>query len=1535
MFDIFLIANYYRRKSPMVTEEKDILYLGIDIGSVSLCYVIINQDRKIVHSEYIFHRGDIFSALQEHLSSIDFSKVQNIAFNHKSSDFFNQGLSVNEQIALIEGVRFQVKNVGAVFTIGGETFGLILFDENGRYQKYISNSSCAAGTGAFLDQQAERLGLAGSAELSQLAESFHGEPPKIATRCAVFAKTDLIHCQQQGYSVQAISAGLCKGLAHNITDTLVKGVKLRQPVVAVGGVSKNVKVMQYISEIIGSKIIIPENAELIGAMGCAIMAQSQKPGVSFSFETLLKEQNKEKLYFFPPLKAELTIFPNFEDHKNYILHNVEVDLYNVPQQPGVVPVFLGIDIGSTSTKAVVLDARKKEQNILLGLYTRTRGQPITATQDLLQVLREIEEKYGIEFDFFGVGTTGSGRKFIQKVISAEMAIDEITAHARAAYALNPKVDTIIEIGGQDSKFTVMKDGQVTFSVMNYVCAAGTGSFIEEQAKRLNVPLSDYAEQAIGKAAPLTSDRCTVFMERDLNSFISQGFSRQELLAAVLHSVRDNYLSKVAHLNKIGNVICFQGATAKNHALVMAFEQKLQKPIFVSKYCHLTGALGVCLLLKEENIEMLETEKSETLKVIESSVITDTKASKKILKSKFRGIDFYKESPEVLDEVCDGCKNHCKLKRIKMTDGDVVWGYLCGRDDSDNSRKTKKKSGFNLLSNRRKVFNAGNLIEEKISFQFEKEKKSIIAAFKRLNLDISLEKLKQIHFSISLDKIKHLNLDVPIDKLKQSFSMNVLELRHRIYAFTQEEIQSTKEKIESTIGIPNALYLLEFVPFWQLFFKKLGHNVIISRSDAEFIEKGKEIAGAEFCAPIAYWHGHVHNLCKNSDYMFLPHMFQNGDADVPKLYCYYSNYAVALVQNIEELNLKAKCIAPIIDFTRPTMYNIRQFYESLPHDLKLIHTPSEIRKAYVEAWQWFIEQRQQLVSIFQHQQNLFDDISVVLLGRPYLILDAGINKNIPQKFNELGISTYYQDMLPLSEIQLDEAAKEFINWNHWKFGEQILKSAEYICQNHELYPVILTAFKCSPDSFVLNYFKEIMDNYGKPYLILQIDEHGSDIGYETRIEAATRSFRNHYHQKGSAVKTKAQKGVLRKYNRQGTVLIPNYDRLSCSLICAAFENGGYHSLLIEETETSIQSSLRLNDGQCLPISAIASGAIETIQKYNLEPDNTAIFLNAITRLSCNFPQYPLMMKQLLEQRGDGFENVKIFATEFEMRGLPFELIYDVYCSYLLGGLVRKIGCKIRPYEVVPGKTYEMIEVAHQKLYRCIARCESKEEVFKDIIKEFQKIPMNKSYGNRPKVSIIGDLYVRDNDVFNQQLIAELENYGAEIVVTPFTYILRMLAIKHNYRLWEDGSYLKYLRDKLLIEVLEKFERRFFHIANEIIQEEFLKFDDSIFKELEKYSLSLQHGGETAQNIMKIYSLLDHYPELKLFIHVNPIFCCPGLVSESIFKKVEKDIGIPIVSITYDGTTANRNKILAPYLHYISDLIKSKEESDVSEISSGLP
>ena len=221
-------------------------------------------------------------------------------------------------------------------------------------------------------------------------------------------------------------------------------------------------------------------------------------------------------------------------------------------------------------------------------------------QVIFEAICDLAEKRGLQFNIRGAGTTGSGRKFTGTILGADIMPDEITAHAKAAYELDPETDTIIEIGGQDSKFTLMQDGMVTFSVMNNVCAAGTGSFIEEQAKKLECPLGEYSSRAEKVCAPLASDRCTVFMERDLNHYLGEGYSVNEILAAVLHSTRENYLSKVAITGKIGSKIFFQGATAKNKALVAAFEQKLEKPIRVSKFCHLTGAMGVALELCDRN-----------------------------------------------------------------------------------------------------------------------------------------------------------------------------------------------------------------------------------------------------------------------------------------------------------------------------------------------------------------------------------------------------------------------------------------------------------------------------------------------------------------------------------------------------------------------------------------------------------------------------------------------------------------------------------------------------------------------------------------------------------------------------------------------------------------------------------------------------------------------------------------------------------------------------------------------------------------------
>ena len=379
--------------------------------------------------------------------------------------------------------------------------------------------------------------------------------------------------------------------------------------------------------------------------------------------------------------------------------------------------------------------------------------------------------------------------------------------------------------------------------MNYVCAAGTGSFIEEQARRLGVSLQDYSRLAMEAHAPLISDRCTVFMERDLNHLLSHGYSREELLAAALHSVRDNYLSKVAHVNKIGSHIAFQGATAKNHALVKAFEQKLQKPIYVSKFCHLTGALGVCL------------------KMLDAGLVLD---------SRFRK-DLHCEQIIVEEYVCDYCKNHCKIKSIEIEGETVGWGYLCGRDEQEAGYRKKEVFGFDLLRNHRRIFD----LPDKTGGHDERQDISLFQEFQQGGIRAVI---RRPGFSLA--------------RLRNRIQFNALELRDELFS---SGIVSRRQEVDGgsalTIGLPATLTMLEYLPLWQLFFKQLGFIPLISSADTSRIAAGREMSGAEFCAPLTEFHGHIRELASQADFIFYPQLIENTTDKETKAYCYYSSYAI--------------------------------------------------------------------------------------------------------------------------------------------------------------------------------------------------------------------------------------------------------------------------------------------------------------------------------------------------------------------------------------------------------------------------------------------------------------------------------------------------------------------------------------------------------------------------------------------------------------------------------------------------------------------
>jgi predicted CoA-substrate-specific enzyme activase len=1390
--------------------------LGIDIGSVSTSVVEITPEKEIVKTAYEFHHGNLIENLRKILNRFDLPGICAVASTSSTPVIIQTNRRYDNQITVIAAARHFHAKIGAILIVGGERFGLIQFDENGNYLNFKANTSCAAGTGSFLDQQAQRLNLKGIAELSEIASRNGGILPKIATRCAVFAKTDLAHAQQEGYSLEEICDGLCHGLAKNIVDTLMKGEDPDPPFLFAGGVSRNRAVVRHMESLIGVEVLVDEFSHLYGAIGAGLNLMDEGKEIEMisvdTVEDLLVHRPPEKRHYHEPLKLMLPDYPDFESvhHNEYRgfdpkdLHPVEVEIYEDLIPSKTYEAYLGIDIGSTSTKAVLLG---KDRTVLAGFYTRTAGRPVHAVRKLFASVDELTEEKGFNLQIVGAGTTGAGRKFSGKIIGADRVIDEITAHARSAVELHPDVDTIIEIGGQDSKFTTLSKGMVTFSVMNNVCAAGTGSFIEEQAQKLRCPLSDYSARAGGKRAPMTSDRCTVFMERDINHYLSEGYSVDEVLASVLHAIRENYLTKVAVQGSIGNTICFQGATAKNKALVAAFEQGLKKPIHVSRYCHLTGALGVAHMLADEGIT----------------------------ESGFRGIGLHSKQIPVTSEVCELCTNHCKISVADMDGEKVAYGFLCGRDYDVQKFVNNNLSGFDLLKERRKVFTVK-----------------------------------------------------PAGKYRESF----------------------------TIGLPAALHLYEDLPLWKKFFEALSIRTITSEAYADAGKEGKRAAGAEFCAPMNALHGHVNYLLDRADYVFLPFYLEkkSGEKNVRRQYCYYTQFSPSLVSHPRSEKERHRILMPLVHYLYPPLHTKAQLFKMLKPLLKNNKSLLNIPGAYDRAVEFNKSCSFKLKEIYKRESKKSDELHMVLLGRPYAVLSASMNSGIPGIFAARGIKTFYQDMLSYTPEDVEPIgllSREL----PWNYASEIMKAAETIAQSPGTYPVFVTSFKCTPDSFVMEYFKKLMEFHEKPYLILQLDEHASSVGYETRIEAAIRTFRTHH---SSHAPGKSRKAVtygpslVPTWERElsgKTLIIPNWDSLTLNLMVANLRSVGIDARLLEETHTSIQKSLRHNTGQCIPMNIIAQEFMDYVENHDLDPAKTVLWMMA-SRMSCNLGMFPHHIRNIFHSFGNGLSKAGVYVGSYSFVDLSMKLPINTYFAYMFGGLIRKMGCRIRPYEEKKGETDIIIQESMKILEDAFLRNQSKEAAIAEVVSLFEAIETN--HKPRPRVAIIGDLYVRDNQVMNQDLVHFIEANGGEVITTPYSSYGKMISQQYIRKWFIEGNYLNALSTKTLVATITRLEKVYYKYFERILGEPEPEYDESPEKILSRYNIRVENTGESMDNILKIFYIKKHYPDVSLFVQTSPAFCCPSLVTEAMAKEIEKNTGTPIVCITYDGTGGNKNDILIPYL-----------------------
>ena len=596
--------------------------------------------------------------LEKFLAGVPENTVAGVRVTGLGARLIAQALNAgfeNEFRAVAKGVRALYPEARTVFEMGGETCKYLRLDpdDHSSYlgiSDYSASGDCAAGTGGFIEQQASRLRY----EVEDVGPAACGAncAARVAGRCSVFAKTDMIHAQQKGYSTDQILRGLCDAVARNFKSSIVKGHEVVPPVLFIGGVALNQGVRNALREVFKLReheFIVPELHSWLGALGAALFEAEMPVGRRFA--------GIERLREFAAARQD---FPSTEPLS---LANVDLLRDRVAPPPPftnahAVEAYLGIDIGSVSTNLVVLDANG---NLLKEIYLATEGRPIEVVN---RGLAEIREELGRRLDIRGVGTTGSGRELIGELAGADIVTDEITAHKTGAMHVcrqmgMPPVDTIFEIGGQDSKFIRIERGVVVDFTMNEACAAGTGSFLEEQAERLGISIKgEFAKLALSSKRPARlGERCTVFMERDVNGLLRKGAQVADLCAGLAYSVALNYLNRVVRGRKIGDVIFFQGGTAYNDAVAAAFSQILGKTIIVPPHNGVVGAIGMALIARERMQARREA-------------------------SRFRGYNLNQVNFSTRDFVCKACSNYCDMKEFVIEGQRSYWGDKC----SDKFRK---------------------------------------------------------------------------------------------------------------------------------------------------------------------------------------------------------------------------------------------------------------------------------------------------------------------------------------------------------------------------------------------------------------------------------------------------------------------------------------------------------------------------------------------------------------------------------------------------------------------------------------------------------------------------------------------------------------------------------------------------------------------------------------------------------------------------------------------------------------------------------
>ncbi|MCL2071961.1 MAG: 2-hydroxyacyl-CoA dehydratase [Oscillospiraceae bacterium] len=1271
---------------------KNLKKIGLDVGSTTVKIAVLDGKNRLIYHKYQRHYSDIKKTLAEVVEdciSALGEKAVLVAVTGSGGINAAKWLDipfVQEVSAGAQAVEVLIPETDVAIELGGEDAKITYFTE-GLEQRM--NGTCAGGTGAFIDQMAALLNT-DIAGLNKLAADYETIYP-IASRCGVFAKSDIQPLLNDGAKKSDIAASIYQSVVNQTMSGLACGKPIRGKVAFLGGP------LHYLSELrrrfietldLGEDdIIFPDNANLFVAMGAALSDSTGEVTV----EHLRKKVSGLSSVIVHEVERLQPLFKNEAEKKGFIERHKLDSIPEADLSSYIGACYLGADMGSTTTKAVLINDKAE---ILYSHYDNNMGDPL---KSVIAILKEIYSKMPESAYIAKATATGYGEQLVMAALGVDFGEIETMAHYKAAEKILPGVEFILDIGGQDMKCMRIKPaldsdsgsgGEIESILLNEACSSGCGSFIENFANALDMSAAEFAEAGLSAENPVDlGSRCTVFMNSRVKQAQKEGATVADISAGLSYSVVKNALFKVIKIREpeaMGEKIIVQGGTFLNQSVLRAFEITCGRNVVRPDKAGLMGAYGAALIALERD---------------------DKKGSSIAKADRLEDFSIKKSTAR-----CAKCANNCLLTISRFDDG--------------------------------KKFITNN----------------------RCEIGVGIES-------------------------KKAALPNLYEYKYnRVFDYKSLDESDAKRGV---VGIPRVLGFYENYPFWHTFFTKLGYSVKLSpKSSRDIYDYGIETMPSEsVCYPAKLAHGHVMSLIDEGvKFIFFPCLTYEIDEGLGGDNHYncpvVATYSEVIKNSVPELREhEVELMNPFLPIYHPERMAERLVEEFLPLGIGGDEIGRALAYAY-EADKRFKSDIQRKGEETLELLRKSGKKGVILAGRPYHV-DPEINHGIPEMVNGFGYAVLTED----SVAHLEKIPRPIRSVDQWMYHTRLYASAALVANQADLELVQLNSFGCGLDAVTTDQVQEMLEQSGKLYTLLKIDEvnnlGAARIRLRSLISVVQERQRKGYIAKGEIIPFKRHPLFTKPMRKTHTVLAPQLSPIHFELLEQAFRASGINMVILRDySKKVVDEGLKyVNNDACYPAILTIGQLMHAVQSGEYDLENTSLMITQ-TGGACRATNYIGMLKKALSETGYSrlpLISLNIVGMEknpgFSLTPL---LLMRAAISLLYGDLLSRCLYRVRPYELEKGSANKLYEKWNDFLkgeIKYLSRKRLTKNV-QNIVREFNELPVLEV--EKPRVGIVGEVLVKYHPAANNFVVDVVEAEGAEAVVPGFLSFMCFMCDHANSR-----------------------------------------------------------------------------------------------------------------------------------------------------------